>query len=1360
MTYSSEAIPDPPQTGDEQLIDQLKDVTSGRVEIAYHSKTGYVRFIGTDLDHPIPTPSFLPINATPEDAARDFLTVYGGLFGLVDQSEELKTVYTKTVDRGRSFVRFQQLYNGIPVLGAELNVQTDAGKNIISVNGKVVPKINIETVPQITLETAKETAIGKIAKVHGITTSELLVSEPELWIYNPIMLKPGRDFNSLVWRMEVTPKESLPIRELVLVDAQTGIVALHFNQIDFAKNRMTYTANNTTTLPGTLVCNESNPNCTGGDTHAVNAHVYAGDTYDFYNSYHGRDSINNAGMTLISTVHYDTNFCNAFWNGSQMVYGDGCFIVADDVVGHELTHGVTQYESHLFYYYQSGAINESFSDVWGEFVDLTNGKGNDASGVRWLMGEDTSIGAIRSMNNPPAYNDPDRIGSTLYYCGEDDNGGVHTNSGVNNKAAYLMTDGGTFNGKTVTGLGITKVAKIYYEAQTNLLLSASDYNDLYNLLQQACTNLIGTSGITPSDCQEVKDAVDATEMNQQPSSCSANEAPICGNGEYPVYLFYDNLENPSSGNWIRGWYGGYSCSYTQWFYPQNQNPYNFDATYATSGIYNFWGYDFYNTCDYYIRMNLDVTLPAGSTPYMHFNHAYSFENPSYDGGVVEYSTNGGSNWNDAGSLFINNGYTGTISSSYGNPLGGRNAFVGESHGYYSSRLNLSSLAGQNVRFRFRIGTDSSVGDYGWFIDDIKIYTCNADTTSPTGSISINGGAVYTNTTTVTLSLSCSDTGSGCYQMRFSNDLGSWSAWEPYASTKTWVINSGQGSHDVDVQFKDKAGNVTTEWAIWDSITLDTISPTGSISINGGAVYTNTTTVTLSLSCSDTGSGCYQMRFSNDMGSWSAWEPYASTKTWVINSGQGSHDVNVQFKDNAGNVTTEWAIWDSITLDTISPIGSISINGGAVYTNTTTVTLSLSCSDTGSGCYQMRFSNDLGSWSAWEPYASTKTWVINSGQGSHDVDVQFKDNAGNVTTEWAIWDSITLDTISPTDGTLSAIAGDGQVSLSWSGFSDATSGIGNYKLVYSTTGTPNSNCTTGTQIYYGAGTSYTHTGLTNGTTYYYRVCAIDNAGNTSSGATASAMPLSEIQSLIIWYYNQILGRDPDAGGLNYWTSEIERAISLGICVNEGFIVLGKNFFNSQEYLSLNKTNTEYVTDLYWTFLHRAPDAGGLSYWVGQLGMGLPRNIVLDQFIFSQEFQDYMGGIFGYCSVRPEYVMVTDLYRGFLWRLPDNSGFNYWLGLVQDAQCNADPQGIRDVIHQMALDFTHSQEYANRDVDNSGFVVDEYDAFLRRGGDYAGYQYWVDLLNNGSLTRDEELNFFVNSTEFQTRVQQVIDAGCAY
>ena len=173
-----------------------------------------------------------------------------------------------------------------------------------------------------------------------------------------------------------------------------------------------------------------------------------------------------------------------------MVYGDG-FANADDVVGHELTHGITEYTSNLLYLNQSGAINESLSDVFGELLDLTNGTGNDGPSVRWDVGEDLPvIGAIRDMADPGRFGDPDRRGSPNYYNGADDSGGVHTNSGVNNKAAALLVDGGTFNGQTITALGITKTARIYYETETTLLGSGSGYTDLGTFLPRACTNLI------------------------------------------------------------------------------------------------------------------------------------------------------------------------------------------------------------------------------------------------------------------------------------------------------------------------------------------------------------------------------------------------------------------------------------------------------------------------------------------------------------------------------------------------------------------------------------------------------------------------------------------------------------------------------------------------------------------------------------------------------------------------------------------------------------------------------------------------------------------------------------------------------
>jgi bacillolysin len=698
---------------------QLEDP---KVRTDHHDDTGKLGFLGTDPNTAIEIQTAMAAGLGPEDRAMAALGVYGPAFGLNDPTRELTVMRTRVNDRDRSSVRFQQVFNGVPILAGELIVNQDSQGRLISISGEISPDLSISTEPTFSSNDAKKGAVEAIAKYYDLSKNGLEATDPKLWILDERLLRPSARPATLVWRMEVSGTERLDIRELVLVDANFGAVVLHFNQIDTARNRNTYDAGNGTTLPGSLVCDESDPTCSGagGDQHAIKAHVYAGDTYDFYAVNLGRDSIDNAGMTIVSTVHYGSGYANAFWNGSQMVYGDAYgFPLADDVVAHELTHGVTEYESHLFYFYESGAINETFSDLYGELVDQTNGGGNDDPSVKWLVGEDVSgLGAIRDMADPPAFGLPDRINSGYYHCATSDNGGVHYNMGVGSKAAFLLTDGGSFNGYVVTGLGITKVADLFYETQTNLLTSGSNFNDFYNALIQASYNL----GFSAAERQEVQDAVNATEMDQRPCG-NPTEATVCSAGFVPSNLFFDDLENTGSGNWV----SAADTGPNEWYYPQNTNPYGFDATNTSSGIYNFWAYDIETTADFNIAMTSDVTLPANA--YMHFKHYWDFEY-AYDGGVVEYSTTGGSSWVDAGSLFTNVGYNGTISSSYDNPIGGREGFVYEGYGYTASKINLNSLAGQNVRFRFRIGTDYTGWDYGWFIDDIRIYTCREEGAVP------------------------------------------------------------------------------------------------------------------------------------------------------------------------------------------------------------------------------------------------------------------------------------------------------------------------------------------------------------------------------------------------------------------------------------------------------------------------------------------------------------------------------------------------------------------------------------------------------------------------------------------------------
>lgn len=213
-----------------------------------------------------------------------------------------------------------------------------------------------------------------------------------------------------------------------------------------------YDAKNTTTLPGESVRQEGQ--ASNGDITVDEAYDYLGVTYDFFWQAYQRNSLDNKGLPLLGTVHYDKGYENAFWNGQQMVFGDGDgeifnrFTIAIDVVGHELSHGVTESEAGLVYSGQSGALNESLSDVFGSLVKQFHLK-HTADKADWIIGEGLLAKGIhgtglRSMSHPgTAYDDPllgkDPQPADMggYVKTRDDNGGVHINSGIPNRAFYL-----------------------------------------------------------------------------------------------------------------------------------------------------------------------------------------------------------------------------------------------------------------------------------------------------------------------------------------------------------------------------------------------------------------------------------------------------------------------------------------------------------------------------------------------------------------------------------------------------------------------------------------------------------------------------------------------------------------------------------------------------------------------------------------------------------------------------------------------------------------------------------------------------------------------------------------------------------
>lgn len=494
----------------------LQRSTGAVLDVKRSADTGLATFLTTDSATPITLPVPAVLAAT--ERASAFVALGGSAFGITDTAQVRPKAVDGPDETGAEHVRLQQLHDGVPVTGGELIVHLK-GNAVLAVNGGILPLFGTMNV------TPTIDAYVAAAEARRIATDELgapdaAVSTPRLEIFDPGFVHGTPSGAYLTWYIDVS---SLLVREAIWIDARRGDVVMRLNRRADAQFRLIFDADGTNTF-GSLVRIEGDP--ATGDADADAAYNHAGDTYNYFLNQHGRASYDNLDTSLVSVVHFCEGSCpyrNAFWNSyyEVMVYGDG-YSRADDVVAHELTHAVIDYSAGLFYCAQSGALNESFADIFGETVDLTNNRGTDTSTVRWLVGEQLpTTGAIRSMNSPNAFDQPARTSDPLYLCAttcveQNDNGGVHINSGVPNRAYALMVDGGTYNGITVTGIGLTKAAKIQYRALTAYLTPFSQFVDAYHALNESCSDLIGIAGITAADCASVTNALQAVELNLPP----------------------------------------------------------------------------------------------------------------------------------------------------------------------------------------------------------------------------------------------------------------------------------------------------------------------------------------------------------------------------------------------------------------------------------------------------------------------------------------------------------------------------------------------------------------------------------------------------------------------------------------------------------------------------------------------------------------------------------------------------------------------------------------------------------------------------------------------------------------------------
>ena len=415
VPFGSDNTVAPNIVDDSQQSATGSDLANGeKALIRWDSNTGIPAFLTGAI-----TPS---TTGSPISEAVSFFTDNKDLFRMASPETDLVAKREVKDEMGMVHLQLSQEYKGVPVFASEMSVHFTSDNRIQTVNGRYVPDIDLSVEPNVLADSAIATALGDFGS--PATPSDF--EPPLLVVYSP----DGRQ-SSLAWKITLVNQDP-PARMVYFIDAHKGAVVYSYDALEDARNRRTYTASNGTSIPGTLLISEGG---SSGDSVAQAAHNNMGTAYNYYYNTFGRDSFNGTGAALTTTVHYGSSYNNAYWNGQQMVFGDGDGNVFSplgsglDVVAHELTHAVTQYTANLVYSDQSGALNESYSDVFGVMVDRDD----------WLMGEDvytphTSGDALRSLSNPTLYGQPDNMSN--YVNTTRDNGGVHTNSGIPNKAAY------------------------------------------------------------------------------------------------------------------------------------------------------------------------------------------------------------------------------------------------------------------------------------------------------------------------------------------------------------------------------------------------------------------------------------------------------------------------------------------------------------------------------------------------------------------------------------------------------------------------------------------------------------------------------------------------------------------------------------------------------------------------------------------------------------------------------------------------------------------------------------------------------------------------------------------------------------
>jgi Zn-dependent metalloprotease len=523
--------------------------------------------------------SLTPNEDITKNRAEVFFTKYAGVLKLANPIQELKLTKSQKDEIGQTHSRYLQSYKGIPVWGAGLILHMNDQGDVTSMDGKYIPSpSNLSTKPGIDAESATLVAEQTVlldAQVPTDSTSQLVIYADE-----------KNSTPALAW--EITLDISITEQWVVLVNAVTSKVILSFNNIhtNNVQGKGLDVAGNTRPLNAwqsasrfflidasksmfDASTNPLDPETSKGVIHIFDAHNVEklnnstdvtsssatgewladgvgasfglSETYDYYLEKHKRNSLDGKGGDIRAIVRYGKDYFNAGWSAplNLMVFGDAdTFTNALDVIGHELTHGVTSNESNLIYLQQSGALNEALSDIFGEVIE-----NNTFGQTDWITGTGLNQRQYnRSLRDPaskthPSLSQPYPSKMSEYLnlppTEEGDHGGVHINSSIINHAFYQLAEG------LKTSIGIDQAADIFYRANTTHLLQRSDFSDARRACIQSADDLFSANS---TQSQAVAAAFDKVEIFAEKEQPEPEPAPSI-NAEDSVLMLFKQDNN-------------------------------------------------------------------------------------------------------------------------------------------------------------------------------------------------------------------------------------------------------------------------------------------------------------------------------------------------------------------------------------------------------------------------------------------------------------------------------------------------------------------------------------------------------------------------------------------------------------------------------------------------------------------------------------------------------------------------------------------------------------------------------------------------------------------------------------------------